>query len=191
MIFKDVIHTPCIYINKWDDKFDASNTSSVLNIELMFLLLFQQWHSVYLALFTAGASWHPFSPNVPTLLRVEIYSISLIPPFLDCFLTIYCVLAASLCSDIFKPCPWGEQKSASIWNQLFHSVHESRTKPGQKETCKDRGAICFYHGCRLSCYQRIYCASMLQPRMWRGAWSFAAHQSCHNMEWDRGVQMAR
>lgn len=166
--FKKSCHTSCIYINIFSL---IHQTLPEFNCFLSYC-----WYLVY---FPAGSSFCSFSPNIPTLLRVEIDSISLIPLFSIAF-SPFTVRTACLCSDIFKPSPWGEQKSASIWNQLFHSAHESRTKPRQKKCCQDRRVICFQHSCRLLRYQSVYCASALQPWMWRGAWSFAAHQSCHN-----------
>lgn len=129
---------------------------------------------------------HPWIPlsihpplNVPTLPMVEFFFHLTHSSPLNCFLTISTVIPASLSSDIFKPSPWGEQKPASIWNQLFCSVHESRTKPWQKNSCKDRCVICFCRRFRLCRYQSIYCADVLQLWMRRGPRSLAAHQSCH------------
>lgn len=101
---------------------------------------------------------------------------------LNCFLTISTVVTASLSSDIFKPSPWGEQKPASIWNQLFCSVHESRTKPWQKNSCKDRCVICFCPSYRLCCYQSIYCAAVLQLWMQRGPEALQHIKAVTNME---------
>lgn len=67
--------------------------------------------------------------NVPTPPMIEFLLVfSLAAPSLSHHF--HCYSRFSPCSsDIFKPSPWGEQKPASIWNQLFCSVHGSRTKP--------------------------------------------------------------
>lgn len=133
---------------------------------------------------------HPSPLNVPTLLMVELFSICFLThsSSLNCFLTISTVIPASLSSDIFKPSPWGEQKPASIWNQLFCSVHESRTKPWQKNSCKDRCVICFCLSYRLCCYQSIYCAALLQLWTYSGPEALQHIKAVANMQ--QG-QMAR
>lgn len=94
----------------------------------------------------------------------------------------HCCPRFSLPSDIFKPSPWGEQKLVSIWNQLFCSVHESRTKPRQKNSCKDRCVICFCPSYRLCRYQSIYCAAVLQLWMQKGPEASQHIKAVTNME---------
>lgn len=118
----------------------------------------------------------PFKCSHPSFLLTQLLSHHFHCYF--CFSLLY--------SDIFKPSPWGEQKRASIWNQLFCSVHESRTKPWQKNSCKDRCVICLCPSYRLWCYQSIYCAAVLQ------LWMRGEPRSTSKLSqiWSRG-QMAR
>lgn len=129
-------------------------------------------------------STRPLTLNVPTKNVVEFLCIWLIPPLSIFFLTISTVIPASLSSDIFKPSPWGEQKPASIWNRLFCSVHESRTKPWQKNSCTEPLCYLFLPALfvfageivPLSKYLLCCCAAVVDAER---AWSLAAHQSCH------------
>lgn len=109
----------------------------------------------------------PSNLNVPTPLMIESLLVFSPAPLLSHHFHCYSCFSL-LSSDIFKPSPWGEQKPASIWNQLFCSVHESRTKPRQKNSCKDRSVICLCPTYRLCCYQSIYCAAVLQLWMQGG-----------------------